>query len=102
VGSSILRPILSEGTLVALEVEPAELNEDAARRIRFYERLGFHVNDYTYYQPPYDDTKSPLQLKVLSYPNPLTTKEFNDFKELVYVQVYKVEPDSDYSPKQNQ
>jgi ribosomal protein S18 acetylase RimI-like enzyme len=98
VGSSILRPVLLEGTPVVLEVEPAELNEDAARRIRFYERLGFHVNEYTYYQPPYDESKSPLLLKVLSFPNPLTPEEFINFKELVYAQVYKVEPDSDYSP----
>lgn len=97
VGSSILRPVLSAGTPVVLEVEPASLNEDAARRIKFYERLGFHVNDFTYFQPPYDESKSPLLLKVLSYPNPLTFEEFNDFKELVYAQVYKVEPDADFS-----
>lgn len=52
---------------VVLEVERPESGEFAVRRIRFYERLGFHaLADYDYIQPPYAEGLSEVPLLLMS------------------------------------
>lgn len=53
------RPIL-------LEVEPEHLSEQAARRVKVYQRLGFHIIDRSYVQPPYDSYLPPVHLWLMS------------------------------------
>ncbi len=56
------------GKPILLEVEPP--TEDIRkRRIGFYERLGFHLNEHDYAQPPYrGDEFVPLMLMTSPYP----------------------------------
>lgn len=49
-----------------LEAEPEHLSEQARSRIKFYDRLGFHVIDRSYVQPPYDCYLPPVHLWLLS------------------------------------
>jgi ribosomal protein S18 acetylase RimI-like enzyme len=78
-------------TPVLLEVEPPE-DEWSRRRIGFYERLGFCLNTYDYLQPPLREGQADLPLKIMSHTRPLTTEEFNHFRDTVYRDVYMVLP----------
>ena len=59
---------------VVLEVELPE-NEIAARRIGFYQRHNFVLNDFTYFQPPLGEGKKGVPLKIMSLESPLGQKE---------------------------
>ncbi len=62
---------------IILEAEAPE-TEQQIKRIRFYNRLGFKVNNYYYEQPSYHGGEG-LPLKILSFPSALTNDEFNNF-----------------------
>ena len=68
---------------VILEAEAPE-TEIQKKRIEFYKKLGFFVNDYEYTQPSYHGGES-VPLKILSFPKPLSQKEF----DLFYVETRK-------------
>lgn len=89
-GSLMLKDYLSKSNkLIFLEVELPE-DKISMRRIEFYERLGFYLNDFYYLQPPMQKHHDFLQLKVMSYPRCVDKLEFVKFKNIVYDKVYKV------------
>lgn len=51
---------------ILLEAEPEHLSPQALSRIRFYQRLGFHIIDRSYVQPPYDTYLPPVHLWLMS------------------------------------
>lgn len=62
---------------VILEAEAPE-TEQQIKRIKFYDRLGFKVNDYPYEQPSYHGGEG-VPLLILSYPEQLNENEFKNF-----------------------
>ena len=72
---------------VILEAE-APVTEQQVKRIAFYDRLGFKVNDFDYEQPSYHGGEG-VPLKILSFPNLLTAKEFNNFIKETRSSAYK-------------
>lgn len=89
-GTSIIKNFLSEyNKPIFLEVEPPE-NDISIRRIEFYKRLGFHLNNYDYLQPPLQKQHDFLPLKIMSYPKRFDNKEFIDFRNVIYDKVYKM------------
>lgn len=74
---------------VLLEVEPPD-GELEQRRIGFYERLGFYLNPYDYMQPPLRTGQADLPLRIMTYPEPVTMKEFLHFRDVLYTEVYGV------------
>ena len=72
---------------IVLEVEPPE-TDIAQRRIGFYKRLGFALNLYSYEQPPLRNGQSALPLLVMSYPHALSKAEFEQYKDVLYREVY--------------
>ena len=53
IGTELLKEYLSKNKQkIVLEVERPE-NEITAKRIEFYEKIGFKPNDFDYIQPPY-------------------------------------------------
>lgn len=72
---------------VVLEVEPPE-TELQRRRVGFYERFGFLLNDYAYLQPPLQAGQPDFPLKLMSYPRLLTDAEFDTCRETLYKHVY--------------
>lgn len=90
VGSSILKELLSSvDRPVYLEAEPPD-EEIAIRRIGFYRRLGFHYCDREYIQPSISDGRDPIPLKLMSYPKPLSDKDFISIRNVIYKEVYHV------------
>lgn len=66
-GEAIQLVVEHTGLPVILEVEPAETSADAARRIDFYRRHGFHSHDdFGYVQPPYTPGMPGLPMKLMT------------------------------------
>lgn len=91
-GSGIGKKMLAEylsGSVkpVFLEVEPPE-NEIAHRRIGFYERLGFRLNDFPYFQPALQKGQEPVPLKIMTYPEPVSEKDFMRYKKTAFKNAY--------------
>lgn len=69
---------------VVLEVEHP-LDEMSKRRIGFYERLGFRLDNHDYKQPPYRKDEEWLDLYLMSYGE----IDLNQSYELVKAKIYK-------------
>jgi ribosomal protein S18 acetylase RimI-like enzyme len=69
----------------------AELPTDdlSKRRIQFYERQGFQVNDFPYAQPPYQPGNPPIPMKLLSQPVIHAQAAFNKLSRLIEERVYR-------------
>ena len=83
-----LRSVVGERPLV-LEAEPLTDSSIAARRIAFYQRLGFEYNEYDYIQPPLIEGESPIPLKIMSAPDRLSEDEYIRVRDRLYRDVYK-------------
>lgn len=78
-GSQVLEQFLQESELpIILEVEKPETLVQQ-KRIKFYERLGFHLNAHDYIQAPYSKDQPPLPLLLMSWPHILSSKEYDFF-----------------------
>ncbi len=67
---------------IILEVEKPE-SELQQRRVGFYQRLGFALNDHTYHYPPYTIGDIEIPLKIMSYPRSISLAEMNHFQALL-------------------
>jgi len=89
-GARMLKAVCAlQPVSLCLEVEGAENGDYAARRIEFYRRGGFLLNDYTYYQPAYSPQQSAVELKLMTWPAALSMAEFKKVRGLIYSSVYK-------------
>lgn len=70
-----------------LESEAPE-TEQQIKRIRFYNRLGFKMNDYAYEQPSYHGGDG-VPLKILSFPELISQEQFDLFIKLTSENPYK-------------
>ncbi|WP_282124767.1 GNAT family N-acetyltransferase [Algibacter mikhailovii] len=89
IGKLILNKFIdSDDKSIILEVElpTSNINE---RRIKFYERVGFKLNQHHYEIPPIKEDELPLQLLVMSYPNMISEKEVNLFVEKNHPIIFK-------------
>lgn len=77
-----------DSKMTILEVELPE-DEISHRRIKYYERMDMKLNDYEYLQPPLQEGKPLLPLKVMSYGREITHGEFNRFRDTVYKNIYQ-------------
>ena len=88
-GSKMLKEFIKNSNKpVVLEVELPK-NEIAERRIGFYERNGFLLNTFEYYQKPLRPEFSETKLYLMSYPKKLSNKEFEQVKNEIHNNVYK-------------
>lgn len=88
IGGKMLSDLLKKhNKQTVLESEKPE-EELSQRRIGFYQRLGFKLNDYEYFQPSYGVGKEELSLVFLSYPDALTREQFMTIRRTIYENVY--------------
>lgn len=88
VGTHALQMWMDEELLpVILEVELPE-TEAARRRIGFYRRLGFVLNDFSYTQPPMQQGRQAIPLKIMSWPSALSPELFSRWRGQLYHTVY--------------
>ncbi len=89
-GSMILSELqASTEKQLCLEVELPD-TDIARRRIDFYLRGGFFFNTYDYIQPPIDDGRAPVPLRIMSTKSPLTKSEFEKIRSILYKNVYNI------------
>lgn len=72
---------------VCLEVELPD-NEMASRRIAFYKRNNFYLNEYPYMQPPMSLGKKAIPLFIMTSQSKVSEEEFDKIKALLYTKVY--------------
>ena len=91
-GSKMLKEFIGskKSDTIILEVELPE-DEISTRRIKFYERNGFKLNTYEYFQMPLRKHSAPIPLYLMSYPKNLSSDEFRNYKSLIYKNVYSIE-----------
>ncbi len=79
-GNQILSTLISRSKKpILLEVEHPT-DEISHRRIGFYERMGFMLNDHTYRHPSYQQIEGEfVDLKVMTYPRFITKEELQRF-----------------------
>ena len=79
--------LAKSGLPMVLEVEPP-LTEFAKGRIEFYKKVGFCLNDYPYFQPPYRAGGEGVELLLMSSPTVL--KDPEAIKRTLYREVYRI------------
>ncbi len=75
--------------MIILETLKPE-DDISARRIAFYERNAFVINDFDYVQPSYGKGKESVPMKIMSYPEKIKSKKFEDIKKKIYSSVYGI------------
>lgn len=87
-GSAALKHYLKKTSRpLILEVESYD-TPTAKRRIKFYERLGFILNDINYVQPPRQKDAPHVPLTVMSHPYPIAKNERHDLTRQIFRKVY--------------
>ena len=90
-GEKMLEVFVESLTLPSiLEVEPPE-DEITKRRISFYERMGFRLNDFSYIQPCLRVDEPSIPLKIMSYKKTIDESKFKEYKAKIYKEVYNLE-----------
>lgn len=89
-GSKLLNDILNIGKKIILEVELVK-DEDpySLKRVEFYKRIGFNYNKYFYEQPPLTTKTGFVEMRIMSYPNPIKEDEFLKIKNILHTDCYK-------------
>jgi len=87
-GTQTLNRVLSMNSQpVILEVEEP-FTATARKRISFYERLNFSVNNQSYFQPPYSPNKNSVKMLLMSYPTKIEPEYFERIKTQIHTLVY--------------
>ncbi|MFR9625954.1 MAG: GNAT family N-acetyltransferase [Rikenellaceae bacterium] len=79
IGGVVMEYLKEQGCEVILEIEQVVDDLTSARQ-RFYERVGFVINEYNHSQPPFREGDLWLPLVVMSYPQPLSAERYNQFR----------------------
>lgn len=88
-GAKLIKTVLErENCPAVLEVEEPETELDR-KRIVFYERLGFFLNEEGYEVPPFSPDQPPVYLRVMTYPHRVDAGLFEKIKEVIFREVYK-------------
>ncbi len=88
-GSRMLTEFLEkQDKIVCLEVELPD-TELAKRRIGFYERNGFFLNEYEYFQPPISRGKKIVPLRIMTSRERIDEVTFDKIRNILYREVYK-------------
>lgn len=88
-GSRLLQELSGKlGKRLCLEAELPE-TDMAKRRLDFYRRNGFFVNEFPYLQPALEEGKSPVPLYILTTDGPIDIEEFKSLVTEIYQTVYE-------------
>ena len=91
IGSIALEKFIADFSVTTLDTLVLEVERPTddvkKRRIAFYNRFGFRLNDYDYNQPNYH-TGRPVGMFLMTYKKELSFTDFNIVKEVLYKNVY--------------
>ena len=90
IGAEAMKQFLAFcGTPVVLEVE-MPVDEMSKRRIGFYERQGFILDNHIYHQPPYREGGEWLEMRLMIYGSVNLETSFEEVKDCLHTYVYGV------------
>lgn len=87
VETQVLAEFLNSHKFVILEVEIPKTEEQYIRT-KFYEKIGFKLNLYSYLQPSYGPGKPVVHLHLMSYPEALSERDFEAIRKKIHKTVY--------------
>ncbi len=82
---------------LCLEVEPP-LTAVAKRRIEFYKRNGFFLNEYPYTQPSLAKGQPPIPLLIMTYGKAVDQNRFEGIRDELYRRVYHIKVNTEVTP----
>lgn len=86
-GTSIMEELKKKYKNIVLEVEEPESSDVAQRRVEWYKKIGFILNEGEYMMPSLGDSKRPVPLKIMSE-IPIVGADFEELKNMIYKNVY--------------
>ncbi len=90
IGSKMLQNFIKYSLKpIILEVEEPK-NEISKKRILFYEKNGFFMNNFPYFQMPLRENASPVPMNIMSYPEKLNKENFENIISKILKIVYCV------------
>ena len=89
IGAKMINEFIASGSKpVCLEAEPPE-DDMSKRRIGFYKRNGFFLNNYPYIQPPMSKGYNWVPLMIMTTGREINPEEYEELKSTLYRFVYK-------------
>lgn len=89
-GTKLLSGVLSGlSSDVCLEVEPP-CDDITKRRVDFYTRNGFFLNEFPYLQPSLSAGQQAVPLMIMTYKRAAAKTEFEAIRDTLYAEVYGV------------
>ena len=91
IGKKFLNDIINNSRKkIFLEAEPP-VCEISKRRINYYKRFGFKLNEFFYEQPSLRESEGAQRLMIMSYPDPVNEEQFLKYKKDIFKNVYKID-----------
>lgn len=89
IGTKVMKEIIKRyHKPIILEIEPPK-DDITTKRLKFYERLGFNICSFEYYQKPLREGQEKLRLNLMSYPITLDRETFEKINEYLRNKTYK-------------
>jgi len=89
IASKVLEELSKTYKTIFLEVE-LPLNETSKRRIGFYQRAGFCIEPYNYYQPPYRKGEKTIKMHIMTKSKkPINENEYKEIIDTIRKKVYE-------------
>ena len=89
-GKTLQKIVTRTGKPIVLEVE-VPTDDMTKRRVGFYERQGFFLNNYPYLQPPMRAGQGMLPLRLMTMPGKISEDIYKRYKRLIHKIVYNYE-----------
>lgn len=87
-GSKVIKEFCENNKNIILEIDPP-LDDISIKRLRFYSKLGFKLQDFEYIHPSFRKDTPAHTLKIMTYPNDITKDEFDDFSKFLNDKIMK-------------
>ncbi|WP_328286197.1 N-acetyltransferase [Clostridium culturomicium] len=93
-GSKILRDFCKDNKDTILEIDNP-IDEISIKRLQFYSKTGFKLQDFEHIHPPYRQEYDGHYLKVLSFNRDLSKEEYEEFNTFLKTKVMKYSENRD-------
>lgn len=93
-GSKILRDFCKDNKDTILEIDNP-IDEISIKRLKFYSKIGFKLQDFEHIHPPYRQEYNGHYLKVLSFNRDLSKYEYDEFNTFLKTKVMKYSENND-------
>ncbi|WP_392565368.1 GNAT family N-acetyltransferase [Utexia brackfieldae] len=85
-GQQALKLFSQQAKQIILEIDPV-IDVVSQKRLHFYQHCGFKHNPYQHFHPSYHPEYKPHQLEILSLPNLIDQRTYQQFKARLYDRV---------------